>query len=75
WQAVERGHDPRATIDVLVREGIVTFTGSVFDERQRRALHVLAENVAGVKGVHDHMVWIEPVSGMVIESDEDRKGG
>ena len=66
---------PRATIDVLVREGIVTFTGSVFDERQRRALHVLAENVAGVKGVRDHMVWIEPVSGMAIESDEDRAGG
>lgn len=65
---------PGAMVQVLVREGVVTFTGSVFDERQRRALHVLAENTAGVKGMRDHMVWIEPMSGMVIESDEDRAG-
>jgi len=65
---------PGAMVQVLVREGVVTFTGSVFDERQRRALHVLAENTAGVKGMRDHMVWIEPMSGMVIESEEDRAG-
>ncbi len=65
---------PGAMVQVLVRDGVVTFTGSVFDERQRRALHVLAENTSGVKGMRDHMVWIEPMSGMVIESDEDRAG-
>jgi hypothetical protein len=33
---------------------------------------VAAENVAGVKTVHDHLVWIEPNSGFVIQSEEDQ---
>jgi len=43
----------------------------VVDDRQREALKVAAENTPGVKGVKDHLVWIEPTSGMVIESPED----
>jgi hypothetical protein len=32
-------------------------------------LHVLAENIPGVKGVRDHLVWVEPASGYVIGAD------
>jgi len=58
---------PLAMIDVIVRNGVVTLSGVVTDERQRQALRVVAENVAGVKKIEDHLVWVEPMSGMVIE--------
>jgi hypothetical protein len=40
------------------------------DERQRQALKVAAENIPGVKSVKDHLVWIEPTSGVIIEPEE-----
>ena len=52
---------------IVVRNGVVELWGTVFDERQREALKIAAENIPGVKAVKDHMVWIEPISGMVIE--------
>src|SRR5690242_17365333 len=57
---------PRFATDVKVKDGIVDIYGTITDERERAALRVLAENVPGVKGVRDHLVWIEPVSGMVV---------
>ena len=57
---------PRASVDVAVVDGVVDLHGSITDDRERSALQVLAENTAGVKAVHDHLVWIEPVSGFVI---------
>ena len=53
--------------DVIVTNGNVKLVGTVFDDRQRGALRVLAENVPGVKSVEDELVWIEPMSGMVIK--------
>jgi osmotically-inducible protein OsmY len=53
-----------------VREGVVELWGAIVDERQRDALKVAAENIPGVKAVKDHLVWIEPTSGMVIEPPE-----
>jgi hypothetical protein len=44
----------------------VTLTGAIFDDRQRDAIRVLVENTAGVKGIDDQLVWIDPTSGMVI---------
>ena len=61
---------PIATVDVQVTDGVVELWGAVFDERQREALKVAAENVPGVKAVRDNLSWIEPVSGLVIESKE-----
>jgi len=58
---------PVASIDVAVNNGVVKFTGLLYDERQRQALRVAAENIPGVKGVEDQLVWVEPVSGMVFE--------
>jgi CBS domain-containing protein len=59
---------PMASIDLLVSDGVVTFSGAILDDRQRQALRVAAENIPGVKKVEDHLVWIEPMSGTVIEA-------
>lgn len=58
-------------INVVVRDGVVSLWGVITDERERQAFIVAAENVPGVKAVHDHLAWIEPTSGMVLLSDED----
>jgi CBS domain-containing protein len=60
---------PRYAIDIKVKDGFVDIYGTITDERERTALHVLAENVPGVRGVRDHLVWVEPVSGMVVYSE------
>jgi len=59
---------PMAVTDVDVANGVVTLSGVVLDDRQRVALRVAAENIPGVKKVEDHLVWIEPMSGTVIEA-------
>jgi hypothetical protein len=62
---------PRMSIEPVVRHGTVDLWGVITDERERRALCVLCENVPAVKAVRDHLAWIEPVSGMVIEAPAD----
>jgi CBS domain-containing protein len=57
--------------NVVVQGGVVELWGTITDERERQAMIVAAENVPGVKAVHDHLVWIEPVSGFVLQSQED----
>ncbi len=54
------------TLDVVVDHGVVNLRGEIFDERQRQALIVAAENIPGVAKVVDELVWIEPFSGMTI---------
>jgi CBS domain-containing protein len=56
---------------VVVRDGIVHLSGVITEERSRQAAIVGAENVTGVKKVHDHLCWVEPMSGMYLESPED----
>jgi CBS domain-containing protein len=58
-------------VNVVVRDGVVGLWGVITDERERQAFIVAAENVPGVKAVHDHLAWVEPTSGMVVLSDED----
>lgn len=62
---------PVALVNVTVRNGTVHLWGAITDERQRAALHVAAENIAGVKNVCDHVVWVEPTSGMVFLSTDE----
>jgi CBS domain-containing protein len=57
--------------NVVVRGGVVELWGTITDERERQARIVAAENVPGVKAVHDHLVWIEPMSGFAVGSAED----
>ena len=61
---------PAATVNVVVRDGVVELWGMIVDERQRDALNVAAENIPGVKAVKDHLVWMEPGSGVVVEPRE-----
>lgn len=61
---------PIATASVVVHDGVVELWGMIVDERQRDALKVAAENIPGVKAVKDHLVWIEPTSGITIEPQE-----
>lgn len=58
---------PAAMTNVVVRDGVVELWGVIVDERQRTAMKVAAENIPGVTAVNDHLVWVEPTSGMVIE--------
>jgi CBS domain-containing protein len=57
---------PRCSVDVTVEAGAVELHGSITDERERAALHVVAENTPGVKTVRDRLVWVEPLSGFVV---------
>ena len=57
-------------INVVVHGGVVELWGMIVDDRQREALIVAAENVRGVKEVKDHLAWVEPTSGVVIEREE-----
>jgi CBS-domain-containing membrane protein len=61
---------PRVSVDVAVKAGIVDLHGTITDERERSALIVAAEGIAGVTAVKDHLVWVEPNSGLVITADE-----
>src|SRR5215831_6762228 len=53
---------------VVVRNGVVHLSGRLVDERQRGAIRAAAENIPGVKAVEDHLVWIDPVSGIAIHA-------
>jgi len=55
-----------------VRDGVVELWGTITDERERQALIVAAENVPGVKGVRDHLAWVEPTSGMVYQPEGEQ---
>ena len=54
-----------------MKDGVVDLNGVILDEKEREALRVVAENVPGVRSVEDHLVWIEPVSGTVIDPPQD----
>ena len=58
-------------LSVIVREGIVHLSGVITEERSRQAAIVAAENVTGVKKVHDHLCWVDTMSGMYLNSPED----
>ena len=54
-------------LNVLVRNGIAELSGLIFDDRQRGAAVVAAKNIAGVKAVHDHLCWVDTMTGTVID--------
>ena len=63
WQPMQLG--------VTVRDGIVHLSGMITDERFRQATVVAAENVPGVKLVHDHLYLFDAASGLSFPSPED----
>jgi osmotically-inducible protein OsmY len=62
---------PVALIDVIVRDGVVELWGTITEERQRAALIAAAENVRGVKAVHDHLGWVDVVCGVLYQPEEE----
>jgi CBS domain-containing protein len=64
---------PMTTLNVTVQDGVVDIWGTITNPDERRAICVCAENVAGVKLVHDHLVYVEPYTGTVIESPDDTR--
>jgi CBS-domain-containing membrane protein len=58
-------------INVIGNGGVAELHGVITDDRERAGLIVATENVPGVKHVHDHLVWVEPMSGMAFPSSED----
>ena len=70
-QAIEKNDWSPFGLNVIVRDGIVHLSGVITEERSRQAAIVAAENVAGVRKVHDHLCWVDTMSGMYLESPED----
>jgi CBS domain-containing protein len=58
-------------VNIEVQNGIVSLSGAITSEQERQAFIVAAENAPGVKTVHDHLVWVEPMSAMAFPSPED----
>lgn len=69
--AIERNDWSPFGLNVIVRDGIVHVSGVITDESSRQASVVAAQNVAGVRKVHDHLCWVDTMSGMYLESPED----
>ena len=65
----------RRALGIIVRDGIVHLGGIITDERSRQAAIVCAENIAGVKKVHDHLCWVDPMSGLYFIAPEDEELG
>jgi CBS domain-containing protein len=55
-----------ALINVMVSKGVVKLSGAIFDERERQAAIVAAENAAGVKAVKDDLFCADPVSVILV---------
>jgi CBS-domain-containing membrane protein len=64
---------PRDGLSISVRGRVVELNGVILEEKERQALRVVSENVPGVIAVEDHLVWVEPVSGTVIEPPPDER--
>lgn len=60
-------------LGVTVRDGIVHLSGMITDERYRQAAIVAAENVPGVRLVHDHLYFFDATSGLSFHSPEDEE--
>jgi CBS domain-containing protein len=69
--ALEKNEWCPFALSVIVRDGIVHLSGVITEERARQAAIVAAENVEGVKKVHDHLCWVDTMSGVYLNSPED----
>ena len=61
---------PRDGLTITVGDGAVGLDGVILDEKEREALRIAVENVPGVRAVEDRLVWVEPVSGTIIDAPQ-----
>jgi CBS domain-containing protein len=71
--AIEKADWAPFGLGVIVLNGVVHLRGVITNEQSRQAAVVASENVSGVTKVHDHLCWVEPMSGMYLNSQEDEK--
>jgi CBS domain-containing protein len=69
--AIEKSDWTPFGLGVIVANGVVHLSGVITNAQSREASIVAAENVSGVTRVHDHLCWVEPMSGMYLNSPED----
>jgi len=60
-------------LSVIVRDRVVHLSGVITEERARQASVVAAESIQGVKTVHDHLCWVDTMSGIYLNSPEDEE--
>ncbi|MGO4440177.1 CBS domain-containing protein [Rhizobium sp. RAF56] len=65
-ELAKRSWSRNGAIRVSVKDGNAELSGTVYDERERLAARVAAENVPGTKSVVDHLSWVDPYYGLVI---------
>ncbi len=58
------------TLNVTVANGVVDLWGTITNNEERSAIRVTAENTPGVKLVHDHLVYVEPYTGTVVDAPD-----
>jgi CBS domain-containing protein len=61
---------PMTTLNVTVSKGVVDLWGTITNDDERHAIRVTAENAPGARLVHDHLVYVEPYTGMVVEAPD-----
>ncbi len=62
---------PMTTLNVTTSHGVVDLWGTITNDEERHAIRVVAENTPGVTQVHDHLVYVEPYTGTVVEAPDD----
>jgi len=60
-------------VTVTVKDGVVDLWGAFTAFRQDESAIVAAENVPDVKGVHNHLAWVDPLSGLVIYEPGEKR--
>ena len=61
---------PRDGLTITVGDGAVGLDCVILDEKEREALRIAVENVPGVRAIEDRLVWVEPVSGTIIDAPQ-----
>ena len=67
----KEGRNSRGRRNSLPLCGTVSWACGILAAHPRKAGIVAAKNIAGVKVVHSHVPWVDPVSGMVSDDDHD----
>ena len=71
--AIQKNEWAPMQLGVIDRDGIAHISGIISDEDFRQAIIVAAENVPGVRLVHDHLSWFDAMSGISFRSPEDEE--
>lgn len=59
-ELAQQGWIPAARVETKVRDGVVEFTGTIADARQRDALRAVAE-AAGARDVREDLAYVNPL--------------